>query len=101
MNGGETVGHDESSSAAREFLDSFHDRRFGGRIERGSRLVQQQDGRVLQKRAGNADPLPLPHAKMSAAFADRTVVTLGQSADKLVRLGALGGFANLVFARFG
>ena len=47
-----------------------HDRGFGGRIERAGRLVEDEDGRVLQKGAGDADALALADAEVAAAFAD-------------------------------
>ena len=99
MNGGEPMRHDESGSAVHQFLDRFHDGSFGGGIERGGRLVEQQDRRVLEKGARDPDALPLADAEMTAAFADRAVVTCRQAADEFVGLRALRGLADLLVRR--
>src|SRR5947207_15465764 len=84
----ETMGNDESRSAAHEFFDRLHDGSFGGGIERGGRFVEKQDRRVLQKCARNADALPLADAKMAAASAHGIIVGAGKIPDEFVRLGA-------------
>src|ERR1051325_1404035 len=95
----ETMGHDESSAAVHQFLDRLHDGSFGGGIERGGRLVQEEDRRILQEGPGNPDSLSLANAKVAAPFADRAVITSGQAADKLISLGAPGGLPNFLLGR--
>src|SRR5687767_14920357 len=99
MNRGQAMRDNERSAALHEFLDGFHDGSFGGGIERGGGLVEQQDRRVLQKRARNTNTLALTDTEMSAAFPDRAVVARGQAADEFIGLRAFGGFANFFLGR--
>src|SRR4029077_7045019 len=84
MNGREAMGRDQSCPAAHQFLDRFHDRRFGGRIEGRSRFVEQQNGRVFQKRSRDSNTLPLTDAKMSASFTNGAIVSLRHLSNKLI-----------------
>ena len=43
---------------------------FRGRVHAGRGFVEDQDGRVLEQRAGDADALLLADAQFHAAFAD-------------------------------
>ncbi len=99
VNGREAMRDDECGAAVHEFLDRLHDGSFGRGIERGGRFVEQQDRRVLQKSARNADALALADAQVAAAFADRAIVTSRHPADEFVGLGAMRGFADLCFGR--
>ena len=101
VNGRKSMGDDEGGAAVHQFFDRFHDRGFGRGIERGGRLVEQQDGRVFQKSARDADALSLADAEMSAAFADRAVVTVRQAANEFIRLRPPRRFADLGVGRFG
>ena len=47
-----------------------HDSFFSGNIERRSRLVKQQDRRVAQNRASEAEPLRLPERQLRALLAE-------------------------------
>ena len=47
---------------------------FGGQVEGGGRLVEQQDGRVGQLCAGQRDQLPLAGRQVAAAFGHHVVV---------------------------
>src|SRR5205807_1570003 len=62
----------------------------GVRIDGGSGLVEDQDTRIVQDRAGDAHPLPLAAAKRLAALADLRVVAVGLLDDEIVRVGGLG-----------
>jgi hypothetical protein len=70
-----------------------------GGVEPGGRLVQDQDGGVAQDRAGDGDPLPLAAGQQPPALADRCLVAAGQGGDELVRIGGLGGGADLRIGR--
>jgi hypothetical protein len=56
------------------------------RIERGRRLVEDQDRRVLQHRARNRHALLLAARQLQAALADRCLVTLRQTFDEVVNV---------------
>jgi hypothetical protein len=78
------MGDDEGRAARHKALDPGHDRRFGGDVERGGRLVQDQDRRVAQERAGNRDALLFALRERNTGFADDRVVAIGQRLDQLV-----------------
>jgi len=67
----------------------------GLRVEGARRLVQDQDGRVLQERAGDGDPLPLAAGEEPAPLPNPRLVTLRQRLDEAVRLGEPGGALHL------
>ena len=66
--------------------------RFGIQVRSG--FVQNQDGRVLQQRAGDGDALPLAAAQLHAALADHGVVSLRHALDEFVGQRVARGFAN-------
>src|SRR5437667_10854080 len=76
VNRGEPMRRDQRRTPTHQFLDRFHDRRFCRRIERRGRLIEKQDRRILQKRARDAEALPLTNAEMSTALAHCTLVTI-------------------------
>src|SRR5581483_4237001 len=61
-----------------------------------SRIVENQNMRIEQKRAGNRDSLLLSAGKSRAAFADVCVVTIGEGHDEVVRGGGFGGGLNFL-----
>ena len=69
------------------------------RVDRGGRLVEDQDRRVLEERARDADALPLAAGQLRAALAQLGVVARGQLADEVVRVRRLGGRDDLVHGR--
>jgi hypothetical protein len=56
--GGEAMGDDERGASAQQGVDRHLHRLLGFGIERRSRLVEHEDWRVLQQRAGDRDALP-------------------------------------------
>ncbi len=57
-------------------------------VDRGERLVEDQDRRVAQQGAGDRQALALAAGEQHAAFADHRGVALRQGRDELVRVGA-------------
>ena len=55
------------------------------RVERRGRLVQNQDGRVLEDGAGNGDALLLAAGKPKSFFADHGIVALRHVHNEIVR----------------
>ena len=68
--GCQTMGDRNHRAPAHQPGQGLADRLFGLAVERGGRLIQQQDRRVLQEGARNGDPLPLPAGDLDAAIAD-------------------------------
>ena len=60
-------------------------------VQRGGRLVHQQDGSILEQRAGDGDALALAARQARAAFADRSVHALRQARDDLRHAGLARG----------
>ena len=58
-------------------------------VERAGRLVEDQDARIGDQRAGDGDALALAARQAAAALADDGVVALGQLEDEVVGAGEL------------
>ena len=97
--GGQPVGHDHGRAPDAQLLERGLDALLGHGVERGGRLVEDQDLRVFQKDAGDGDALLLPAGEHHAALAHIAVVALGQRHDLVVDLGAPGGLDDLLVGR--
>ena len=75
---------------ARQPLQRLLHRALALGVERAGRLVEQQDRRVAQDRAGDREALALAAGEHHAALADLGVVALRQPGDELVRRGGAG-----------
>ena len=73
---------------AHEPVERLLDQRLALRVHRRQRLVQHQDRRVAQQRAGDGDALALAAREPHAALADHRLVALRQARDELVALAA-------------
>jgi hypothetical protein len=65
-------------------------------IHRRGGLVEDQDARVDQQRAGDGDALALAARQALAALAHQRVVALRQAQDEVVGMGGAGGGDDLV-----
>src|SRR5437879_3234349 len=74
----EPVGEDEGGAAAHEAVERLLDRGLALRVDRGERLVQDQDRRVAQERAGDRDALALAGGETHPALAHHGLVSLRQ-----------------------
>ena len=88
---GEAMRQDQRGAAGHQPIERLLDHRLVLRIDRGQRLVQHQDRRVAQQRAGDGDALALAARQARAAFADHGLVAVGQRLDEVVRVGGAGG----------
>ena len=70
----------------------------GRGVDRRGGVVEDQDARVGQQRAGDRQALALAAGERQAALADAGVVAVGQALDELVGLGAAGGGHDLLVA---
>ena len=66
-------------------------------IEGRSRLVQDQNPRILENRPGNGDTLALSAGKVQPPLADLRVVALGKRHDKIVSVSVLRRLHNFFF----
>ena len=71
----------------------------GDRVERRGRLVEDQDRRVLEDGARDAEPLALAARQAAAGFGDLGVVAIRQARDELVRVRALAAPADFLVGR--
>ena len=71
------------------------------RVERAGRLVEQQDRRIAQQRAGERDALALTAGERHAALAEPGGVALRHGPDEAVGLGRLGGAHDIGVAGVG
>ena len=71
----------------------------GRGVDRGGGVVEDEDARVGQQRAGDRDPLALAAREREPALADPRVVAVRQLGDEAVRLGAPGRALDLLARR--
>ena len=75
-NGGEAVGDNESRPAAHQLAQRLHDQALRLGIQSGCRFVQNKQGRVAQKGAGDSDPLSLAAGERATPFAYDRVISV-------------------------
>ena len=85
--GGQAVGDDQRGAAARGEVDLGLNGFFGARVERRGGFVEDQDGRILEQRAGDGDALFFTAREFQAAFANTRFVAVGQATDEVGELG--------------
>ncbi len=71
LNGREAVGDDDAGAALHQALQRLLHQALALAVERGGGLIEQQDARVFEDRAGDGDALALPAAELDAALADQ------------------------------
>src|SRR4051794_18381941 len=69
---------------------------FGDRVQRRCRLIEENYRRILEERARDRNPLPLPARKCAAILADARLVALGQGCDEFVRVGGTRGCGDFL-----
>ena len=89
----------ERGAAFHDLVERALHQRLALGIEGAGRLVEQQDRRVAQHRAGDRNSLPLPGRERHAALAEHGGVTLRQRQDEIMREGRLGRRLDLRLAR--
>src|SRR5690606_387573 len=80
--GREAVRDDDRRAVLHQPLERLLHGALAFRIERARRLVEQQDRRVLEERAGDRDALALAAREPHAALAEERVVALRQRANE-------------------
>ena len=80
-NGAEAVGDDEAGPPGEQHFQGVLDARFGHRVDAAGGFVEDEDARVSEHRAGEADELALAEREVDALFADLRLKTGGQCCD--------------------
>ena len=93
--GAQAMRHHKARTAGHKLVECRLHLQLGAGIDARRRLVQQQNRRVGEHDARDAQQLFLTLAKHAAVLADDRIVAAWQLHDKLVRVRALGGFDNL------
>lgn len=81
---------DEAGPVLHEDFERLLNELFGFRIERGGRLVENENRRVLEERARDGHALPLPHGQARASLSHDRVVLVGEVFDEPVRVRGFG-----------
>ena len=92
---------DQGGAALHQPVQRLLDYRLVLRIHRGQRLVEDQDRRVTQQRAGDRDALALPAGELDAPLPDHRGVALRQPRDELVGVRGPRRRLELPIARVG
>ena len=90
------MGDDQGRPAGRQLVEGVLDFRLRHGVQRGGRLVQNQDGRVFQEDTGNGDPLLLPAGKKRTPLAHVGVKAVGHGLNVIVDLRLLGRVDDLL-----
>ena len=96
LNGGQPMGDNQGGAVACQVLQGPLHHLLALGVQSAGGLVQNEDGRVLQKGPGNGKPLALASGQLYPPGADVRVVALGQLADKLLGPGPAGGGLHLL-----
>jgi hypothetical protein len=97
--GRQAVGDDDGGAVAGDAVEGRLDRFLGPAVERAGRLVEDQDRRVLEQRAGDGDALLLAARQLEPALADHRFIALRQRGDEMVDRRALRRALDLGLAR--
>ena len=90
VEGGEPVGDDDDRHLVAQPVECLADQVLGAHVERTGRLVEDQHVGVFDERSGDDQALLLAAAQVAAAFADLTVVAVGERDDIVVQVGQSG-----------
>ena len=89
QDGRQPVGDRDRRAPLHQAFEGRLDESLGDGVERGGRLVEDEDPRILEQHARDGDPLLLTARQLVAALADERVIPLGQFEDAVVhRRGA-------------
>src|SRR5213082_1093356 len=94
-----TMGDNKRRAAAHEALHGFHYGRLGLHVHGTGRFVEDEHGRILEKRARDGNALALASRKAHTPFTYERLVPLRQANDEVVRVGGPGGGDDFIFAR--
>ena len=90
LHGGLAVGDDENRLVRHEIPHRREDPTLHGDVDRRGRVVEHEDVRGCEQRAGERDPLALSTGEGEPLFADDRVVAVVESDDEVVDVRDLG-----------
>jgi hypothetical protein len=90
------MGDGDDGAARGEPLEGGLDFVLGLGIERAGGLIEKEDGSVLEKGAGDGQPLLLAAGDEAALVTDDGLVALGLGEDEIVRECLAGGVVDLL-----
>ena len=96
---GKPVGDGKGRSSLRKLRQGLRNLKLTLIIQRGSRLVQNDDRRIFFLFSCNADTLLLPAGKFHAPLSHIGIVTVLQPHNKLMGSGAFRRFHHFLFGR--
>src|SRR5579859_2971051 len=83
LNGAEAMRNDERRTAGKQPIERFANKKLRLCINAGSGFVENQEARIVSKRAGKIDQLTLANGQSRTAFVDRRVCAIGEGIDEL------------------
>ncbi len=99
--GGEAMGHDEAGTVAHEPFQRALQACLGDGVDAGGGFVENEDGRIGQHGAGEADDLPLPEGEPGTTLAHHRVEALRHRLDEIEAVERANRFDDGRIARFG
>src|SRR5437773_6107325 len=91
----------DDGAALHEPLQALDHQAFGLGVQRCGWFVENEDGRVANDGAGDADALALAPRERQPALADKGAIAAGHCSDEVMRVGELGGFDDFLFGGSG
>ena len=99
--GREPVRHDEAGAPREEFFQSVLNHAFGGRVHGARGLVENEDARPGDHRAGESEQLPLASAEIAAPLADLGLITIAEAQNDVVGAKSFRGGHHFLISRVG
>ncbi len=93
---GQAVGDDEHGALAAQSFERIADGLFTFVVEGAGGFIKNNDGRVFEEHARDAEALLLPTGQLYPALADVGVVTVWQTHDEVVSVGVFGSSDDLL-----
>ena len=90
--GSKPLSDRDTGPSPHDFVEGFAQVVFGLNVDGAHGVVEEEDFRVLHKRASDGKSLSLPSAEGCASFTDDRIIAIGQTRDELVRLRPLRCF---------
>ena len=92
------MGDDDGRAAGAKLAQRVDHRRLRHRVEGGRRLVEEEDGRVLEQRPRDADALALAPGERRAVLGDVRPVPARQAGHEVVDVGGARRRLDLLVA---
>ena len=93
------MGDHDRGTPAHQRIEAFHHCRLALGVETGRRLVEHEDRRVAQDRAGNRDPLTLAARETDPSLPEHGRIAVGELLDELMGGRSLGRGDDLLRIR--